>query len=176
LSFPTQLSPNYFSKPILGSSLIEGNSRKFQSCSNNLLHSLDTQNRGNQKCFVINSKQVFGRFLSECIATIVLGGIRSDNEVMRVHQVAECIEEDMHQLNESLRFLLSSFAPRLIKTKVFSKEVDEFFEQQIKRLCNAIVKTADTKRRDFIQLLTETSKEEDASTISAHILMFFTGG
>jgi hypothetical protein len=152
---------NHFRKPVFTTTIAEESHRKCRSRVSSLLRYLEKQNVEGQQ-FVIDSKKVAARFLVEAIATAVFGSSCNEDDFMKVGNIIESIDSDLSSLNGSFRLLLSSCLPKQIKTKVFRREVDEFFVEMVHQ-----------KRRGLIEKL---SGELDNNEVAAQLLILFAGG
>jgi hypothetical protein len=121
-----------------------------------LLRSLESQSVEGQHGFAVDANKLLARFTVEAIASTVLG-TTSDDEVAKVEKIVKKVIGDLSNVN-GFQLLLSSFAPRLFKTKIFQADVDDFFDEIVQQ-----------KHKGLIGAL-------DAHKVPAQLLIFFAGG
>lgn len=128
-----------------------------------------------EKPFLIQTKEIFGRFIAESIARAILGG---SDKTIEILQIINFIDSDLTSFGGSVKLLLNSFMPKTFKFKIFRDEVEIFFKKTLIQEISSRSARGKTETNDLIQILVESLKEheQEEEAISAQFLIFFVGG
>lgn len=146
-------------------------------CANSFLVQL-LQWNPNRKRFVIDSREVFGNFLAESISASILND-RSKAKISEVFQVLKYIQRDLLTCNGSVKLLMFSLLPKIVRFQIFRQEVYDFFKKNLTQVIHERRLRTKTYTHDMIQLMIDATTEHvrlNDEAISAQFLIFFTGG
>lgn len=144
---------------------MEESYRKCHSRVGSLWRYLEKRNVEGQQSFVIDSTEILERFLAEAIGSVIFGSNCTEVDFVRVEKIVKSIDRDLSSLNGSLRLLLSSCMPKRFRTKVFQKDVDDFFTEIVLQ-----------KQSGLIEKLSAELNNNEPQLATAQILIFIAGG
>lgn len=122
------------------------------------------------KSNMINTKEIFERFVSETVSTAVFGDI---SRAIQLLHVVKYIENDSISLKGSIKSLMNSMIKR-IYIKIFRQEIYDFFKKGEMPLINATLSKGDGNKKQTLSVKRGGSLETD-DEIFDQFLIFFGG-
>lgn len=153
-------------------SAVNSSHKHFLHCANNVIITIEKQIK-NENTLVIDTEEIFGRFIAESIAIAVLGSqLKSDIEINKIQNVAKQIENNSMSFKTSLKLFAMMLMPS-VSFKLFSDEVQDFF----KNVLNQEDFESNVRSGSILQMLMETESEilEHEEEITAQLFMFLSG-